>query len=141
FALPGELVGIALEDVTAQVHTQVIQAGERRAFELLAAGAPLGEILEVIVRAIEEVSIGTIASILLLDDAGARVRHGAAPSLPAAYTRAVDGEPIGPRAGSCGTAMFRREPVIVTDIDSDPLWEAYRPLAREHGLRSCWSFP
>jgi PAS domain S-box-containing protein len=141
FALPGQHLGLALEDVTDQVHTQIVQAGERRALELLAAGAPLAEILEAIVRAIEEVSIGTTASILLLDDTSTKVRHGAAPGLPAAFNDAVDGQPIGPRAGSCGTAMFRREPVITTDIEGDPLWDTYRPLAREHGLRSCWSFP
>ncbi|HSR96145.1 MAG TPA: GAF domain-containing sensor histidine kinase, partial [Kofleriaceae bacterium] len=83
----------------------------------------------------------TIASILLLDESGTKVRHGAAPNLPPAYNLAIDGQPIGPCAGSCGTAMFRREPVVVVDIDSDPLWEPYRSLAREHGLRSCWSFP
>jgi len=141
FAVPGQHVGLAFEDVTAQVHTHVLQSGERRALELLAAGAPLSEILEVIVRAIEDVSIGTTASILLLDETGTRVRHGAAPGLPPAYNLAIDGEPIGPRAGSCGTAMFRREPVIVTDIEHDPLWEPYRQLARDFGLRSCWSFP
>ncbi|HEY0989298.1 MAG TPA: GAF domain-containing protein [Kofleriaceae bacterium] len=141
FAVPGQHVGLAFEDVTAQVHTQVLQTGERRALELLAAGAPLSEVLEVIVRAIEDVSIGTIASILLLDETGTKVRHGAAPGLPPAYNLAVDGQPIGPRAGSCGTAMFRREPVIVTDIEHDPLWEAYRELARDFGLGSCWSFP
>jgi PAS domain S-box-containing protein len=141
FAMTGHHVGLAFEDVTVQVHQQVIQSGERRALELLAAGAPLPENLEVIVRAIEDVSIGTIASILLLDEGGTRVRHGAAPGLPPGYNLAVDGQPIGPAAGSCGTAMFRREPVIVTDIESDPLWDSYRTLAREHGLRSCWSFP
>jgi signal transduction histidine kinase len=141
FALPGHHVGLAFQDVTAQVHMQVIQSGERRALELLAAGAPMTEILEVIVRAIEEVSTGIIASILLLDETGTKVRHGAAPGLPTAFNQAVDGAPIGPQAGSCGTAMYRREPVIVTDIDTDPLWVTYRSLAREHGLRSCWSFP
>ena len=141
FAVPGQHVGLAFEDVTAQVHTLVLQSGERRALELLAAGAPLSEVLEVIVRAIEDVSIGTIASILLLDETGTKVRHGAAPGLPPAYNLAVDGQAIGPRAGSCGTAMFRREPVIVTDIEHDPLWEAYRQLARDFGLGSCWSFP
>jgi PAS domain S-box-containing protein len=141
FALPGQHLGLALEDVTAQVHMQILQSGERRALELLASGAPLAQILEVIVRAIEDVSAGTIASILLLDDTGTKVRHGAAPGLPAAFNQAVDGQAIGPVAGSCGTAMFRREPVVVTDIETDPLWDGYRPLAREHGLRSCWSFP
>jgi signal transduction histidine kinase len=119
----------------------VLQAGERRALEMLADGAPLADILAVIVRAIEQASTDTIASILLIDDTGTRVQHGAAPGLPEAYNAAIDGQPIGPRAGSCGTAMFRKEPVIVEDIARDPLWQDYRELARTHGLGSCWSFP
>jgi signal transduction histidine kinase len=141
FALPGHHVGLALEDVTAQTCGQVIQAGERRALEMLADGEPLADILSVMVRAIEQASVDTIASILLLDETGTKVQHGAAPNLPEAFNAAVDGQPIGPCAGSCGTAMFRREPVIVVDIDGDPLWQDHRSLAREHGLRSCWSFP
>jgi signal transduction histidine kinase len=141
FALPDRHVGLALEDVTAQVAGRVIEAGERRALEMLADGAPVADILAVLVRAIEQVSVDTIASILLLDADGTHVRHGAAPGLPDAFNAGVDGQPIGPRAGSCGTAMYRRKPVIVTDIETDPLWDDYRELARGHGLRSCWSFP
>src|SRR6185503_8552247 len=69
------------------------------------------------------------------------VRHGAAPSLPEAYVKAIDGAPIGPKAGSCGTAMYRGQPVIVSDILVDPLWEDYRAVAAPHGLRACWSTP
>src|SRR6202023_1700477 len=62
-------------------------------------------------------------------------------SLPNAYTKAIDGLCIGPKAGSCGTAMYRREPVVVTDILQDPLWEAYRDVVKPYGLRACWSTP
>jgi signal transduction histidine kinase/PAS domain-containing protein len=141
FVLPGRQVGLALEDVTAQITSGVIQSGERRALEMLADGEPIADILAVLVRAIEEASVDTIASILLLDETGMHVKHGAAPGLPEAYNAAVHGQPIGPRAGSCGTAMFRKAPVVVADIDQDPLWTDYRELARVHGLRSCWSFP
>jgi signal transduction histidine kinase len=82
-----------------------------------------------------------LCSVLLLDDDGVTVRHGAAPSLPQEYVQAVNGATIGPRAGSCGTAMFRGAQVIVTDIESDPLWEDYRGIARQCGLRACWSTP
>src|SRR5208283_1235625 len=80
-------------------------------------------------------------SILLLDADGTHLRHMAAPRLPEAYTKAIDGEPIGPSAGSCGTAVFRRQPVFVQDIATDPLWENYKVLALAHGLRACWSKP
>src|SRR5262249_15340846 len=82
-----------------------------------------------------------IASILLISADGKRVGHGAAPHLPAEYNRAIDGAAIGEREGSCGTAATLRRPVIVTDIETDPLWEKYRDLARRYGLRACGSTP
>src|SRR5207244_9423275 len=84
---------------------------------------------------------GSLSSILLLDPNANRLRHGAAPSLPIAYTEAIDGIAIGPSVGSCGTAAYRAEPVIVSDIATDPLWADYRDLALAHGLRACWSTP
>lgn len=141
FALPGSHVGLALEDITASRRAQVIAEGEQRALEMLASGASIADILEVIVRAIEAASDGVIASILLIDDSGTRLRHGAGSGLPDSYRRAVDGSQIGPSAGSCGTAAFRREPVYVPDITSDPLWAAHRDPATLHGLRACWSSP
>jgi signal transduction histidine kinase len=141
FALPGSHVGLALEDVTAARRAQVIAEGEQRALEMLASGASIADILEVIVQAIEAASDGVTASILLVDDSGTRLRHGAGRGLPDDYRRAVDGSPIGPSAGSCGTAAFRREPVYVADITSDPLWADYQPLATLAGLHACWSSP
>jgi PAS domain S-box-containing protein len=141
FPLPGGRVGVALEDVTAAAVAHRLRDAEHRVLESIATGADLPGILEAIVLAIEEHSPPTLGSILLLDADGVHVRHGAAPHLPEAYTRAIDGAPIGPRAGSCGTAAFAKEPVFVEDIETDPLWESYRSLAREHGLRACWSTP
>ena len=97
--------------------------------------------LETLVRLIERVSPGMRGSVLLLDDDGVTLRHGAAPNLPVAYCRAIDGAHIGPAAGSCGTAAHRREQVIVRDIATDPLWANYRMLAEPYGLAACWSTP
>jgi PAS domain S-box-containing protein len=80
-------------------------------------------------------------SVLILDEDGVTLRHGAAPHLPEAYCRLIDGERIGPAAGSCGTAAYRREQVIVRDIATDPLWANYREVAKPFGLAACWSTP
>ena len=85
-------------------------------------GEPLSEVLDQLMRLNESEFQGLLASILLLDPDGKRLRHAAAPSLPEAYTRAIDGAPIGPKAGSCGTAAWRKEMVVVADILTDPLW-------------------
>ena len=117
------------------------RAGQNRILEMIAANAPLGEILKQLVLLIEAQSPEMLCSVLLLSDDGNHIRHGAAPSLPEDYVKAIDGAPIGPKNGSCGTAMYRGKPVVVTDILTDPLWEDYRDLAAASGLRACWSTP
>jgi PAS domain S-box-containing protein len=101
----------------------------------------LSDSLDTLVRLIERVAPGMRGSILLLDDDGVTLRHGAAPNLPSAYCDAIDGLPIGPETGSCGTAAYRSDRVIVRDIATDPLWANYRLLADMYGLRACWSTP
>src|SRR4029453_5009563 len=115
--------------------------GQNQVLERIAQGALLQEVLDVLLRIIEAQCPGMLCSILLLDPDGVHVRHGAAPSLPESFARAIDGQSIGPQAGSCGTAAFRREPVVVEDIATDSLWDDYRDFALKHGLRACWSMP
>jgi diguanylate cyclase (GGDEF)-like protein/PAS domain S-box-containing protein len=114
---------------------------QNRILELIATGAPLTEALGALMLAVESQAPGMLCSILLPDGDGTRLRTAAAPSLPEPYNRAVDGVAIGPAVGSCGTAAYRKEQVIVTDIATDPLWAEYRGLAAAHGLRACWSTP
>jgi PAS domain S-box-containing protein len=128
-------------DITDHERLEAVQAGERRALEQLASGAPLREVLATIVGFIEAICPDCIGSILLLDEDGQHLHHGAAPRLPDEYNAALEGLPIGPAAGSCGTAAYTRQPVVVTDIATDPLWAPYKHLALPHGLRACWSFP
>src|SRR5436309_13036437 len=108
---------------------------------MIARGSSLASVLHALCRFGEEMSGTVLVSILLLSSDGKSLRHGAAPSLPKSYTEAIDGALIGPSAGSCGTAAYRGEPVIVSDTATDPLWDKYRHLAMEHGLRACWSTP
>ncbi len=113
--------------------------------ELLAgvvAGQALRPALESLIRVVERVSTGgLLGSILLLDESGKHLLHGAAPSLPESYNSAIHGVEIGPAVGSCGTAAYRRSQVIVENIDDDPLWDDFRQLALGAGLRACWSTP
>ncbi len=135
-----QFVGSSI-DVTERKRAEALRDGESHILEMIARDAPLEEILENLVRVVEAQFPGLLCSVLLLDEDGQRVRHGAAPNLPEAYSKAIDGLCIGPKAGSCGTAMYRREPVVVTDILQDPLWEPYRAVAEPYGFRACWSTP
>ncbi len=112
-----------------------------KAMTLIAGGASLHEVLDGIVRGVEAEDPGMLCSILLLDESGQHLLHGAAPSLPAFYTEAIDGVAIGPSVGSCGTAVYTGRRVVVTDIQTDPLWADFKDLAQAAGLVSCWSEP
>jgi len=99
-------------------------------------------ILDEYLREVEAASDSELlTSILLIDETGRHLVHGAAPSLPVDYCAAIDGVEIGPEVGSCGTAAFVGHSIYVTDIATDPLWTNFRDLALEHGLRACWSTP
>ena len=135
-----EFIGSSI-DVTERKRAEALREGESRILEMIARDAALEEILENLVRVVEAQFAGLLCSVLLLDEDGQHVRHGAALSLPEPYRRAIDGLCIGPNAGSCGTAMYRRELVVVTDILQDPLWEPYREVVEPYGFRACWSTP
>jgi PAS domain S-box-containing protein len=128
--------GVDIED---RKRAESLFAGEKRILEMVVAGEALAQILDSLCRLVEEQGNGVLASILLLD--GDRLRHGGAPSLPKAYADAINGMVVGPSAGSCGTAAYSGEAVIVADIASDPLWANYRDLALSHSLCACWSTP
>ena len=116
-------------------------AQQEQVRQMIAAGVPLGEILSKLVLMIEGQTPDMLASILLLSADGNHVRHAVAPSLPESYVKVIDGSPIGPKHGSCGTAMFRGTPVCVSDILTDPLWDDYRQYGTAIGIRACWSTP
>jgi GAF domain-containing protein len=120
---------------------EAFTTGQQRVEDMIAAREPLSDILSTLLRMIEAQSPGMYCSVLLLSPDGNHIQHGAAPNLPARYVQAVDGAPIGPKHGSCGTAMYRGERVIVTDILTDPLWDDFRSLTEGTGLRACWSTP
>jgi diguanylate cyclase (GGDEF)-like protein/PAS domain S-box-containing protein len=134
------LVGIS-RDITERRKADLLRDGQAKILEMIALSEPLEDVLEHLMRLIESQLKGISGSVLLLEDDGTRLRHGAAPSIADAYIKAIDGVRVGPKAGSCGTAAYRREAVNVSDIKRDPLWEDYRELAAANGFRSCWSTP
>src|SRR5271166_4701092 len=128
-----------LTDIEDLKRAEALIAGEKRVLELVAKGDPFPEILCSLCQLVEEQASDALASILSVE--GDRLKHGSAPSFPKAYTDAIDGGLIGPCAGSCGTAAYRGQQVIVEDIATDPLWANYCDVALPHSLRACWSTP
>jgi signal transduction histidine kinase len=139
----GTVVAVSnvVQDITNLKRSERLQAGTNRVLGLLARGGSLAEVLTELARTVEsQLRVGPSCSILLLDEEK-RLRVLAAPNLPREYNEAIDGLPIGPSVGSCGSAAYRGETVIVTDISKDPLWKDYRELGARFGLRACWSVP
>jgi diguanylate cyclase (GGDEF)-like protein len=106
----------------------------------MATGVPLAQTTDTLCREVERLVPDVFCSVLAVDSEG-RLHTIAAPSLPAHFCAAIDGVPIGPTAGSCGTAAWRGEPVAALDIATDPLWAQYRHLGDTLGIRACWSSP
>jgi PAS domain S-box-containing protein len=128
-------------DIDDRKWAEAVLAAEKKILELITGDNALATILEALCRLVEEMFSGSLCAILFLDADGERLRKGIAPSFPPDFMTAVDGVNIGPRVGSCGTAAYRRETVIVSDINTDPLWADYRQLALAYGLQAGWSTP
>ena len=130
-------------DIEARKRAEALLAGEKRLLEMIATGIPLKEIANALCHIIEEQRPGTLASVLLINCDGVHLDVVAGPNLPGGWTRQMEQLPIGPCAGSCGTAAYRGSPVIVSDIATDPLWDVpqHRAAALNHGLRASWSNP
>ena len=137
----GSLVIVSVRDLSEQKRVERRERDRLRVLELLNSGAPLQEILEFTVQAVEAEMPGSIGSIQLVDESGRRLRHSAAPNLPEFFNREVDGLEIGDGVGSCGTAAFRGKLVVVEDIRTHPYWAGHVPLADRAGVRACWSQP
>jgi two-component system, cell cycle sensor histidine kinase PleC len=122
-------------------RAEALLTSEREVLELTARRAPLPDVLSAICVAMETQMPGSRCTINRLSEDGLRLKVVAAPSMPPEYSEAVDCVQIGPDAGSCGTAIYRREPVICGDVETDPLWQRFRSLARSLGFGACWSVP
>jgi PAS domain S-box-containing protein len=139
---PTRLRGVMV-DMTERKRAESLLAAEKRLLEMIATGVALNEILNALCLAIEQYQVGTLASVLLLDRDGVHLKSVAGPNLPKTWTQQMERLPIGPCAGSCGTAAYRKSPVIVSDIATDSLWDVpeHRTSALKHGLRASWSNP
>src|SRR5271167_180137 len=110
---------------------------------MIATDVPLKEIFNELCLIIQQQRPGTHASVLMLTREGHHLTVVAGPTLPEGWSEQMEKLPVGPCAGSCGTAAYRGTLVIASDISTDPLWEVpeHRAAALSHGLRASWSNP
>ena len=126
-----------LDDIT---ETKQLRSLQQLIMSALADEVPIGEIADRLCRRVEKIAPDVVCSLLHVDAAGL-IHPLGGPSLPDDYSRALDGIAIGPNVGSCGTAAFYGEPVLATDLDTDPRWQPYKAMPLAVGLRACWSTP
>jgi diguanylate cyclase (GGDEF)-like protein/PAS domain S-box-containing protein len=132
---------VSLTDITERWLSEQRMQAHDAMLEMVAKGADLSDILNAIVRQVETEDKTALCSVLLLDAQGKHLLTGAAPSLPALYNQAIHGLEIGVGVGSCGTAAALGQRVVVKDIQTHEHWKAFAKLAKEAGLRACWSEP
>jgi len=130
-----------VQDVTVQQQASLVQTMQERVLTRILARASLHDVLATLLEGLDPILPGARSSVLLVDRDGQRLRSFVARHLEPAFTTAVDGIPIGPNVGSCGTAAFRRAPVITEAVARDPAWAGFLELASAHGIGSCWSQP
>src|SRR5262249_25614575 len=142
-AIRGGYFQAILRDVSERKKAEALLTTEKQILEMIATGVALKEILNALCLFIEEQRSGTLASVLLLNPDGAHLNSVAGPNLPDEWVQQMEKLPIGPCAGSCGTAAYRKSQVIVSDIATDPLWDVpeHRAAALKHGLQASWSNP
>src|SRR5206468_4082189 len=140
-AIRGGYFQAILRDISERKRGEALLTGEKGILEMIATGVALKEILNALCVIIEGQRSGTLASVLLLNPDGVHLNSVAGPNLPREWTQQMESLPIGPCAGSCGTAAYRGSQVIVSDIATDPLWNVpeHRAAALKHGLRASWS--
>jgi len=135
-------VAVFIRDITNIQVQQLILALEKKVLELNASTSySLSQTINELIKGIEEIFPDMICSVLEVDEAQEKVYHISAPRLPVEYCNIINGSAIGPKAGSCGTSAFHRSQVIVSNIETDPLWDDYRALILPYGLKACWSTP
>lgn len=141
YAYKGELIAF-VRDISHEKIEQLILELEKKVLVLnFMPDYPLAKMAEELLLGIESIFPEMYCSILELDSQQEHVYHLSAPRLPAEYSAVINGEPIGPYAGSCGTAAYHRKQVIVSDIASSPLWDKYKKIILSHGFSACWSTP
>jgi diguanylate cyclase (GGDEF)-like protein/PAS domain S-box-containing protein len=139
----GEVIGLVgcCRDITERKREERLHRGEAAILERIAGAADLADVLDTLLRLVEVECPDISATLLLVDEEGERLQSCVSPSLPQAWTDGIEGLAIGEGVGSCGTAVYRRQPVMVCDIETDPLWDDFRDAARPFGFRACWSWP
>ena len=128
-------------DIEERKRVESLLAAEKRTLEMIAAGDRLADILDNLCDTIDAGASNVISTVMLMDADGVCLRPAAGRRIPKGWVEAISPLAINPSSGSCGTAASLKQRVMVSDVATDPLWEDYRDIALDYGLRAAWSQP
>jgi PAS domain S-box-containing protein len=130
-------------DIDGRKRAEALLAGQKQLLEMVAGGCSVNVVLEALCELLEKTINRCRCSVFLLDSSGTSCQLGAGPNLPASFTDALQGRPVGTgEAGPFALAAYTKEQVIATDLTSESRWQDdWSPLALAHGFRACWSTP
>jgi PAS domain S-box-containing protein len=131
------------EDIDERKRAEALLAGEKRVLEMVTDGRAMPAILEALCLVVEDMASDCYCSVVLVDSNGTRLEHGAAPSLPATFIKAIVGRTLNVDSGPCAMAAYLNQQIIASDIRSEDRWTAseWCPMALAHGIEACWSTP
>ncbi|MFC0168623.1 ATP-binding protein [Pseudoduganella danionis] len=135
------LLHTRIVDISSGRLAEELREGKTQLLEMIASGVPLSTTLDRLMLLIESQAPPVLCTIMLVADDGVTMQAVSAPSMPPDYMASIDGLLAGPSVGSCGTAIYRKQNVVVSDIMTDPLWAPYKEIPARFGLRACWATP
>jgi len=133
---------IYFRDISKRKRQESLLALEKEVLELNAKPqASLKSTTDFLLEGLEKIFPGIRCSVLSLQEDGVTIETLSAPNIPKAYSDDINGKKIGPNMGSCGTAMYLKQNIIIEDIATHKLSECYKDIALQYDMRACWSFP
>jgi PAS domain S-box-containing protein len=130
-------------DIQRQKEAETLLEGEKKLLEMVATGNSTPSVLEALCHLVEDTAGDCYCSVVLIDASGARLEHGAAPSLPNSFVSSIIGRAVNADSGPCAMAAYLNQQIIASDLATETRWagESWCSMALAHGIRSCWSMP
>lgn len=135
------VVWCIIEDITEKKQYEIIYNDNKKLLEYIAVENSLQKVLDKIVYLAEKRNPEITCSILLLDETKQHLFTGSAPSLPEFYNDAINGIKIGEKVGSCASAAYKKQRVIIENINTHENWKDFLDLTKKANLHACWSQP
>ncbi|MDB5319139.1 MAG: hypothetical protein JWN40_770, partial [Phycisphaerales bacterium] len=129
-------IHLSSRDVTLRKQAETLEQGRALVLQMIAENRPLPEVLEWLVRMVEQEYPAAYSSAVLLADG--RLEH-TAPSLPHELKAVLDNNLLRFASGLCSDSTTGGPAVTCSDMEADPRWAVIWEAAAKHSITTCWS--